>query len=225
MPEYFYERRQTGTFHSACKECFKAAKNARYRADPEKARAIARQSYHQPEADGTNKGLATKRRNMQADPERYAAMNERYETSHHQQRIERRREMHEANRAEDNRKSREWYYANRERAIATALAWIKGHPTEALAHAHKTRAKRADAFSDVTPDELRELWARFGGRCAYCDAPATELDHVVPLSKSGDNTAQNLVPACFECNRSKAAKFPDAWLLEQGCSIAGDDRD
>lgn len=217
--EFFYWRRESGDFRTVCKECFKAAKTARYRADPEKARAVARRSYQQIQPDGTKKGMAAKRRNIAGAPERYAAINERYETAHRDERLRRRQDMHEANRDDDNRKAREWYYANRERAIASAMAWIRAHPAEALAHAHRTRAKRAAVFSDVTPEQLRQLWASYRGRCAYCDVRATELDHIIPLSKGGDNTAGNLVPACFDCNRSKAGKWLDVWLFEQGCVL------
>lgn len=31
-----------------------------------------------------------------------------------------------------------------------------------------------------------------------------ELDHIVPISKDGDDDIQNLITSCFECNRGKA---------------------
>ena len=34
-----------------------------------------------------------------------------------------------------------------------------------------------------------------------------ELDHVHPLYWNGPHTADNLVPACLSCNRSKGAKM------------------
>ena len=35
-------------------------------------------------------------------------------------------------------------------------------------------------------------------RCACCD-------HVIPVAKGGDNSIDNLVAACFSCNREKSA--------------------
>lgn len=32
-----------------------------------------------------------------------------------------------------------------------------------------------------------------------------ELDHVIPLSRGGPHTADNLVPSCISCNRAKHA--------------------
>lgn len=46
--------------------------------------------------------------------------------------------------------------------------------------------------------------------CQYCGAKAPEvileIDHVVPVSKGGDNAIENLVAACKECNRGKRDK-------------------
>lgn len=43
--------------------------------------------------------------------------------------------------------------------------------------------------------------------CSYCGKPtATTSDHVVPYSKGGTTTLDNLTPACPSCNSSKGAK-------------------
>lgn len=212
-PENFYFRRDSGKYRTDCKPCFRAAKNGRYERDPERARAIARKSYHRPEG-GATKGLVTKRRNREAKPELYATILERYVTKHEARLRARRKELHAANREEQNRKSRAWYYANRDRALETALRWKERNPERARVLVEATRVKRLAAFSSLTTHEWREIWLRFGGRCAYCDAPATELEHVVPLARGGDHTAENVVPACKPCNRSKSAKWLDDWLRE-----------
>ena len=43
-------------------------------------------------------------------------------------------------------------------------------------------------------------------KCAYCGEDATEIDHLIPISKGGNNSPENLVPACKTCNRSKNNK-------------------
>lgn len=44
-------------------------------------------------------------------------------------------------------------------------------------------------------------------KCAYCGKKATTLDHVIPASKGGQNTWENLVAACAKCNNYKADKL------------------
>jgi 5-methylcytosine-specific restriction endonuclease McrA len=47
-------------------------------------------------------------------------------------------------------------------------------------------------------DELVEM---YGNVCFYCNKEiATTIDHVVPYSWDGDNSIENLVPACALCN-------------------------
>ena len=54
------------------------------------------------------------------------------------------------------------------------------------------------------PLTRRAIFARDHGRCAYCGATATSVDHVVPRSRGGRHVWDNVVAACGRCNRVKA---------------------
>jgi len=56
----------------------------------------------------------------------------------------------------------------------------------------------------AVPLTRRAVFARDGGRCVYCDLPATSLDHVVPRSRGGLHVWENVVSACRRCNHVKA---------------------
>lgn len=66
------------------------------------------------------------------------------------------------------------------------------------------------------------VYAKTGGRCFYCDCVLPEdnkeyddagrvvessrnwhVDHKTPLSRGGDHSIENLVPACRKCNMAK----------------------
>lgn len=53
------------------------------------------------------------------------------------------------------------------------------------------------------------VFARDGFQCQYCGRTppvvVLEPDHVVPVSAGGPDTEENLITACFDCNRGKAA--------------------
>ena len=52
---------------------------------------------------------------------------------------------------------------------------------------------------------LREfIFSKTKGRCSYCGAKATEIDHIVPRAKGGSNSTYNLTPACSSCNKKKS---------------------
>jgi len=56
------------------------------------------------------------------------------------------------------------------------------------------------------------IYARDGYRCQYCTARCTidELtyDHVTPRSRGGRTCWENIVSACYACNRRKANRTP-----------------
>jgi hypothetical protein len=53
--------------------------------------------------------------------------------------------------------------------------------------------------------------------CAYCGATETEMepDHVMPISRGGDDVPQNLAPACSRCNREKRDRTPEEWRFDR----------
>jgi 5-methylcytosine-specific restriction endonuclease McrA len=59
-------------------------------------------------------------------------------------------------------------------------------------------------YRATVPLTRRGVFARDGGRCVYCHAPATSLDHVVPRSRGGDHVWENVVSCCRRCNHAKA---------------------
>lgn len=54
-----------------------------------------------------------------------------------------------------------------------------------------------------------EVFKRDSFKCQYCGqtppAVVLEIDHVLPVSAGGTNAMHNLISACFDCNRGKAA--------------------
>lgn len=73
---------------------------------------------------------------------------------------------------------------------------------------------------DLTIQQWRDILKAYRRCCAYCGLPKTILwkDHVIPLAKGGEHTADNIVPACPPCNRRKSAHFwkplkPGRWCL------------
>lgn len=77
---------------------------------------------------------------------------------------------------------------------------------------------RADLFKkngafDFSPRDWVKLVQRFGGRCAYCGTAATklEMDHVVPVSRGGQHSIGNILPARRSCNASKNNHFLMEW--------------
>lgn len=54
----------------------------------------------------------------------------------------------------------------------------------------------------------RAVFARDGWRCVYCGGGAETIDHVLPRSRGGRHTWENVVAACARCNHRKGARTP-----------------
>ncbi|GAA1853082.1 hypothetical protein GCM10009796_13900 [Microbacterium koreense] len=82
------------------------------------------------------------------------------------------------------------------------------------ARAARRRSKRVAASgSDLTDEQwfrILEAW----GCCAYCGADGTGLqkDCVLPISRGGRYTLDNVVPACRSCNASKSNDEVTSWM-------------
>ena len=61
-------------------------------------------------------------------------------------------------------------------------------------------------YRHAVPLSRRAIFARDGGHCVYCNAPATSIDHVIPRSRGGGHNWENVVSACHRCNHLKADK-------------------
>jgi 5-methylcytosine-specific restriction endonuclease McrA len=58
------------------------------------------------------------------------------------------------------------------------------------------------------PVSRRGVLRRDGSRCAYCQGNATTIDHVIPRSRGGADSWENLVACCLSCNNLKGDRTP-----------------
>ncbi len=70
-------------------------------------------------------------------------------------------------------------------------------------------------FPASVPLSRRAVFTRDGQTCVYCGGSATSIDHVVPRSRGGTHTWDNVVAACRRCNHTKA----DRSLAEMGWAL------
>ena len=54
----------------------------------------------------------------------------------------------------------------------------------------------------------RAVFVRDNFQCQYCGRPAENVDHVIPKSRGGAHTWDNVVAACRPCNSRKENRSP-----------------
>ena len=110
-----------------------------------------------------------------------------------------------------------------------AVAWTLGEPClrvhggtsrmtgeQSIIELHPIVASRgharAQALSPTPTLTNTALFARDAQLCLYCghefSRPSLTRDHVLPLSKGGRDTWENVVTACFHCNSRKSNRTP-----------------
>lgn len=63
---------------------------------------------------------------------------------------------------------------------------------------------------------IRVAWSMKGKQTAgWATGWGAEFDHLIPLSKGGPNTADNVVIACCRCNRSRCNRDSPSWLAKE----------
>jgi 5-methylcytosine-specific restriction endonuclease McrA len=58
------------------------------------------------------------------------------------------------------------------------------------------------------PVSRRGVLRRDSNRCGYCAGSATTIDHILPRSRGGKDTWENLVACCLKCNNLKSDRTP-----------------
>lgn len=74
--------------------------------------------------------------------------------------------------------------------------------------------KYVDTHYNKVPLNRTNIYKRDNYECVYCgcgDVKQLTLDHVIPQSKGGSNSWDNLVTACKKCNSEKADLTTKEW--------------
>jgi len=78
-------------------------------------------------------------------------------------------------------------------------------------------AKRRGADGILTPKDVQIVWDKWDGKCWICGDVADQLDHYRPINKNagGTNTADNVRPACKDCNHKRSHRWHGDTLAAQ----------
>jgi len=103
--------------------------------------------------------------------------------------------------------------------VRTAGGLSKSLPYQASKTARRRALKRA-AAGTFTHGQVVVLHRAQRGRCAICGARrginSIHRDHVMPLSRGGANTIDNIQLLCRACNLKKAAHDPIVFMQSKG---------
>lgn len=88
-------------------------------------------------------------------------------------------------------------------------------------HRNKARARKAalreNTTFSISTAEIKHRFMEFDNTCAYCctNDALLHIEHIVPISKGGAHSLNNIVPACSRCNYSKRNHDMCTWYTAQ----------
>lgn len=117
---------------------------------------------------------------------------------------------YQKNKGRINRRKREYYYKNRDVILEKRRVYGK-RPEIKERDAHRSQirvARKKNLVSDFTFKQWLQKLEENNYRCVYCYEQRDDLqrEHIVPVTKGGGYTWDNIVPACMACNVSKGTK-------------------
>lgn len=225
VSEFYKDRKRTDGLRSQCKGCERdyAAQNAdrianyqrRYRdenadrlaenrkrwADEHREELLAKKRHYNrlPQVIERMKGI--RRRHYEENKERYQKNSDRWK---------------EQNPDKVQRYKMAWKERNPQQVIESRARYNREHRETTIAWTQRRRARRAGVV--VGEVDYKRVWKREKGICYLCGRPVAEgdihYDHVVPLSRGGAHSEDNVRVTHARCNIKKGTKLVEELDLE-----------
>lgn len=127
---------------------------------------------------------------------------------------------------------KQWYIKNKEKKNETDRLWRENNVEYCIEQSKKYQKENLDVFrrnnqkrrarkrklqNTLTVKQWTIIKNDFNNQCAYCgrEMKRLEQDHFIALSKGGEYTHNNIVPACRTCNARKNDKDFFEWYPKQ----------
>ena len=208
-------RSYTTAYNAANREQRRERDKAYYQANRDEKIRYQREYY----AANREAQNAATRANYAANRDKYIAYSRARYQANRESAIEYRREYYVANREAALAWRRKYYQANRDeilekRRIARLHRWANDPSYRAQFYAANIRRKRLLAGAAQEPYTREGIFERDGWMCRICDEPidpdrpwpdrdSASIDHIIPLSRGGDDTPGNVQAAHLSCNVGK----------------------
>jgi len=150
--------------------------------------------------------------------EKYLGYHRKWRKNNKEKELEQNKEYQKNNKEKWVKYHKKYREENPETYNKYAREWAKTEKGRANRQRGKIRrlAKEREIINTLISEEWLDILKEFKYECAYCGKEfdcenLPTRDHIIPISKGGNNIKENIVPACRSCNSKKHNKI----LLER----------
>lgn len=109
-----------------------------------------------------------------------------------------------------------YYQKNKEIILVKVKQYRQENPEMIRIQGQRRESRKRNLPHTLTVEQWLKIMVSFNNSCAYCgNKENITQDHFFPLSKGGEYTHNNIIPACQACNCSKNANEPFSWYNRQ----------
>ena len=119
-------------------------------------------------------------------------------------------------RADENR--RKWRRENPERMTLLSKRWRENNPEKQRTIMFNRNSASRGVRLAVKHGLLEKMMNFQSSKCAYCQVNISDefhVDHLIPVSKGGGNSPENLQLLCPSCNLRKSAMMPEDFIKRE----------
>lgn len=171
--------------------------------NPQKRKDVVRRHYLR------NKDSILERRkeNYARDPEKYANAAKKWLA---------------ANRDTRTKSSAAWRSNNRDKIAIYNRKWDESNPDARRTINQNRRARLLGNSGRLSKGLRAKLFEKQNGLCACCGVLLGDnyhMDHIIPLSKGGENKDENMQLLRARCNLQKKDKHPDEFMRQRAAGV------
>lgn len=215
-PEYFYRgKTYKDGLKGQCKKCVEEYKKKHYNKDKIK---LARIEYNKQYYKENSDKIKEDAKSYYEDNKGTISTKLKTYREKNKIRIAEYKEVYYKENKEDIKQYKKtWYEKNKEHILKKSAQYKKENKEKVNHWNNKRRLRKNNLPSTLTLKQWKQIKKEFNNKCAYCgENKKLEQDHFIALSKGGEYTHNNIIPACKSCNCSKQDKSFFEWYSEQG---------
>lgn len=156
---------------------------------------------------------AASRKWRRENPDRVRQLNDEYYWLHHEERKAYHRAYRQQHLEHMRALGRAYRRVNSEYFRRYSREWSRRNPEKRAARDNLRRAIKKGIRGSFTAQEWADLKKKYNYTCLRCGKQEPDIkltvDHVVPVSRRGSNTIDNIQPLCGRCNTAKHIRTTD----------------